>query len=162
MLGAGSTVERGYLYNDLKPENCIVTGDEFITLTDFGGVRMYWRDDASPSWQSEAPVFTAGYVSPEAVSTAFDRGLDPRSDVYSAGAMLWEMLSGVSPNTLASRDSPSITLSANDERLPAGLPESVKHLLARALAPDRDQRFRTAWELKQGTIDVLRALRTHV
>lgn len=158
---SGGKVERGFLYNDLKPENCIVTNDEFITLIDFGGVRQYWRPvvaPPAPDWESEEPVYTPGYVAPEAVNPHWVRYLDPRVDIYSVGAMLWEMLAGVSPTKLADRSNLSPTLTDDDPRLPADLPSEVREVLRRSLQRERDSRPSTAKELKDLTIAALRML----
>jgi serine/threonine protein kinase len=156
----GRRVERGFFYGDLKADNCIVTGGEFLTLIDFGGVRSYWRDveaDASAPWASETdPVFTPGYVAPEMADGAFAGELDARVDVYSAGALLWHMLTGQSPTRVT--PSPSPILAADDGRLPAGLPDYVRDLLRQSLERDRERRIASAAELKKLTIGALQRL----
>jgi serine/threonine protein kinase len=158
--GDGTRARRGFFYGDLKPDNCIVTSGEFVTLIDFGGVRSYWRGVDEPDdapWRSEDdPVFTAGYVAPEMADANWVGELDPRVDVYSAGALLWHMLTGHSPTRL--EPSPSPVLSADDVRLPQRLPRYLRELLRGALERDRERRTANAEMLKKQCIDALQKL----
>src|SRR5208282_5881890 len=99
--GLAAAHEKGIIHRDLKPENLFVTKDGRVKILDFGLAKLTQADPGSSSGTSmptatqgtEAGLVmgTAGYMSPEQV-----RGmvLDPRSDIFSFGAILYEMLSG--------------------------------------------------------------------
>jgi len=100
--GLAAAHEKGIIHRDLKPDNLFVTKDGRVKILDFGLAKLTQADPGAGSHTSmptvthgatEAGVVmgTAGYMSPEQV-----RGiaLDPRSDIFSFGAILYEMLSG--------------------------------------------------------------------
>lgn len=155
-LPSGETVVRGYLYQDLKPDNCIVSNEEFLTLIDFGGVREFHVLRGGSRRLYGESVFTPGYVAPEVV--ADPDTADVRSDLYMVGALLWTMLTGVSATKLADVKTLSPVLDPQDTRLPGSLPGSVREVLRLALARDPEQRFGNALELKDAATEALKDL----
>ncbi|HKM46065.1 MAG TPA: protein kinase [Terriglobales bacterium] len=98
--GLAAAHEKGIVHRDLKPENLFVTKDGRVKILDFGLAKLVQADPGSQTSMptvthggTEAGVVmgTAGYMSPEQVR---GMALDPRSDIFSFGAILYEMLSG--------------------------------------------------------------------
>jgi serine/threonine-protein kinase len=153
ILDALDTMHKhGVVHRDLKPENIMVDGDDRIKLIDFG---IALREDARRlTFVDMSPTLgTPDYISPEQVKG--QRG-DQRSDIYSLGVMLYEMLTGEPPYT-----GPN-PLAVMNERLmhdpeparkrrPEISPE-LNEVLNRALERDPRRRYQTAsemaWELE--------------
>ncbi len=153
--GVGVAHRQGLVHRDLKPDNVIVApashdGDlETAKVVDFGIAKLRDRAAESGLTQTGAVVGTIYYMSPEQC-----RGekLDPRSDVYSLGAMLYEMLSGTPPFQ-ANNLTGLITRHLYDP--PPALPPELKippalaAICYRALAKNRDDRQADALALRK-------------
>jgi eukaryotic-like serine/threonine-protein kinase len=149
----------GIIHRDIKPENILLT-EEHALVADFGIARAL-SAEAGKGVSGEAERFTEtgfslgtpAYMSPE--QAAGERSLDGRTDIYSLGVVLYEMLAGEPPHTgptaqaiMARRLSevaPSVV------RLRPAVPDSIDAALRRALAPVPADRFARA-------IDLCRAL----
>jgi serine/threonine protein kinase len=150
----------GIVHRDLKPSNIMVGDDGHVKLLDFGLAKLTYaggsEDSAGAMKLSEALrteegtiVGTAAYMSPE---QAAGKRLDARSDIFSIGAVLYEMITGRRPfpgeNTIS-------TMSAilRDDPLPVtqvspGAPREVERIVARCLRKDPERRFQSAADLK--------------
>ena len=142
--GVGVAHRQGLLHRDLKPDNVIISPpthegeEETAKVVDFGLAKV--RDEVSPLTQTGALMGTLYYMSPEQC-----RGdeLDQRTDVYSLGAMLYEMLSG-RPPFQANNFTGLITKHLHDPPptldYSLGIPPALSSICFRALAKQRDDR----------------------
>ncbi len=121
---------RGVIHRDLKPSNVLLTSDGGVKLVDFGLAR-HWEGDESRATQTDALVGTVEYLSPE---QALGKSLDPRTDLYSFGVLLFEMLTAAVP--FRSESTLGAVLAHVHERAPdvRKLRSDVPRWLARVVA----------------------------
>jgi TolB-like protein/Tfp pilus assembly protein PilF len=146
----GHAHEAGVLHRDIKPENVMVTGDNLGKLLDFGIARVHEQADPEAEAATEvaltepgAVIGTLGYMSPEQLK---GQALDERSDLFSLGAVLYEMLSGrpAFPGASAADRIAAILLSDVSPIRGEGVSAETSVLLARALARDPEKRYPSA------------------
>jgi serine/threonine-protein kinase len=139
--------ERGILHRDLKPANVMVVrqgGSPHAKLLDFGLARLTSADPGATRTIAGAVMGTPAYMSPEQAAA---RPLDARSDVFSFGAVLYELLAG----TRAFRgDSTAQILSAvlRDDPGPLEASPALQQIVKRCLAKDPERRFQTMADVR--------------
>jgi len=136
---------KGILHRDLKPANILQTR-EGVKVLDFGLAKLATAADADATQTIEGTVLgTAAYMSPE---QAQGRPLDERSDIFSFGAVLYELLSGQRPFTGGSM-AEILSAVLRDEPAPLRAPEAVAEIVRRCLAKRAADRFQSMVELRE-------------
>lgn len=139
--------QRGVIHRDLKPGNILVGADGRPKVIDFGVARSIDRERRSLTDQSDLRqiIGTLNYMSPEQCDPA--AGVDIRADVYSLGAVLYELVTGRLPHDLSRCSIPQAVRTISEEAPPrAGSvrPEisgDLDAILAKAMSKERDNRY---------------------
>ncbi|MFN7826938.1 MAG: SUMF1/EgtB/PvdO family nonheme iron enzyme [Acidobacteriota bacterium] len=137
---------RGIIHRDLKPANILVTPEDLVKVTDFGIVKM--RGVKGGTQMGFNPG-TPEYMSPE---QARGKDLDHRSDIYSLGIVLYEMLTGRVPFDADGSGTSDYEIRRGHIELPVprlskflpGIPQALELIVFKALEKDPDHRFQTA------------------
>jgi eukaryotic-like serine/threonine-protein kinase len=147
--GLAAAHARGIVHRDLKPENVFITKDGHLKILDFGLARLLGEGPAAPDAATFGVVLgTTGYMSPEQV-----RGepADARSDIFSFGAVLYEMLSGrrafKGPSAIETMNGILKTDPPELDTLQTGLPPGLLRIVWRCLEKSPEARFKSASDL---------------
>jgi serine/threonine protein kinase len=147
--------KRGVIHRDVKPSNILVAEDNWALLTDFGLVKMLASDKKLT--RSGIGMGTPDYMSPEQAQ-GFD--IDPRTDIYSLGTTIYEMLAGRVP--FEAESSMAVVVKHMTEPPPPlreynpRVPPAVELVIMTAMEKDPDKRFQTMDEFVSALVKAAR------
>jgi serine/threonine protein kinase len=155
--GLAAAHRAGIVHRDLKPGNIMVSREDCARILDFGLATSHRAgyDEAISSSDLGAVAGTAAYMSPEQV---LGGRVDSRSDIFSYGALLYEMITGVQT---FGRDTLAATLAAVLEEDPppagefvAGLPDKLSPVIQKCLSKDRSSRYQAIDDVRLALDDL--------
>ena len=143
--------EAGVVHRDIKPANVMLDSQGRTKLTDFGVARVTDADRTSAErTQAGTMVGTPAYMSPEQIQ---GQRIDRRTDIFSAGIILYQFLTGQKPFTGEGAWTVSKKIIQDDPPVPSSINVALSpefdRVVAKALAKNPDQRFATAREFSQ-------------
>lgn len=149
----------GIVHRDIKPENLILRPDGYVKVLDFGIAKLTMPGAlptnteaptaAEVSTDTGGPVGTVSYMSPEQV-----RGLniDARTDIFSLGVVLYEMLAGRRPFEGETAAHVMVAILESEpvllKRYSPKVPDELQRIITKSLAKDRNQRYQTVKDLR--------------
>ena len=133
---------KGIIHRDIKPQNIMLLKNGKIKVTDFGIAKL---PNAETVTMTDKAIGTVYYISPEQAS---GKKIDPRSDIYSLGVVMYEMATGKLPFVADSPVSVALMQVNNQPRPPRELlpsiPPGVEAMILTAMEKDPDKRFQSA------------------
>ena len=136
---------KGIIHRDNKPQNIMLLKNGMIKVADFGIAKL---PSAETVTVTDKAIGTVYYISPEQAS---GKPIDPRSDLYSVGVMLYEMVTGTLPFSADSPVSVALMQIHNTPRPPRALcpelPLGLQQIILRAMEKDPDRRYQSAREM---------------
>ena len=155
LSGLAHAHDKGVVHRDIKPDNIQLTSDGGVKITDFGIARLTFQ----PNLTMDGQVFgTPSYMSPEQV---VGKDIDNRTDLFSVGVMLYEMLTGNKPfqgdNVIA------ITHAIVNGSPPATtqIPQGIYTVIARALEKAPQMRYHNANEMRVALLDAQQPMQNY-
>ena len=157
----------GIIHRDIKPENVMVRADGYVKVLDFGLAKLTEQNNYSGEFDNESETMvetnpgmilgTVAYMSPE---QARGREIDSRSDIWSVGVVLYEMITGIRPFTgeTTSDVLAAILRSHPPDMEPYGVPIELEHIVSKALRKDRDERYQNIRDMLIDLKDLAREL----
>ena len=152
LRGLDHAHSKGVIHRDIKPQNILLLKDGHIKVTDFGIAKLPNSDTAT---MTDKAIGTVYYISPEQAS---GKPIDARSDLYSLGTVMYEMLTG---ELVFNADSPvqvAMKQVSDMPRLPhlinPNIPKGLEQIVMLALEKDPDMRFQSAKQMLSHLIQI--------
>jgi serine/threonine protein kinase len=151
-IGSGLIVahEAWIVHRDIKPENVMLRRDGYVKVLDFGVAKLTQNFGAGPAIRTEPRLImgTLEYMAPEQLRA---QGVDPRTDLFSLGTVLYEMIAGVAPFR-GNIWTEVMTSILEDEPPPLvregeAVPQELQDIVRRALQKEMNARFQSASEM---------------
>lgn len=137
--------DKGIVHRDIKPQNIMLLSDGTIKITDFGIARF---SRSTNNTVTDKAIGSVHYISPEQASGAFT---DARTDIYSLGVMMYEMLTGKLPFEAESLVSVAIkqiqSQAVSPREINPNIPEGLEDIVLRAMQKDAAKRYQSAAEM---------------
>ena len=146
-----------YIYQDLKPDNIILSHDRFLTLLDFGGItkiKLKTNPNGGPRYTETGigspGLGTFGFQAPEARNPAMLRSLDQRCDIYTLGATLYQLLTGFDFADILETAESEIPL---EQSLKGVCSDSTYSVLKKCLERDPEKRYKTMNDVRTDIVN---------
>jgi serine/threonine protein kinase len=146
--GLAAAHEKGIVHRDIKPENIMIRKDGIVQILDFGLAKLYKDGNLSRLTKVGTTMGTIGYMSPEQVQGL---DVDHRTDIFSLGVVLYEMLAGEPPfkgihetavmYEIVNVDAPPLST------IKEGIAPEIDEIVLECLEKDKDERCQSAKEL---------------
>ena len=150
--GLAHAHSKGVIHRDIKPENIHILPTGLVKITDFGIARLKYE----PNLTMDGQIFgTPSYMSPEQVQGG---AIDERSDLFSVGVILYEMLAGYKPFQGDSVITTTYNIVHTEPSSPPSIPAPLEWVIRKALRKNPAERFHSALEMKQALESALAQL----
>jgi serine/threonine protein kinase len=150
--GLAHAHSKGVIHRDIKPENIHILPTGLVKITDFGIARLKYE----PNLTMDGQIFgTPSYMSPEQVQGG---AIDERSDLFSVGVILYEMLAGYKPFQGDSVITITYNIVHTEPPSPPSIPAPLEWVIRKALRKNPAERFHSALEMKQALENALAQL----
>ena len=152
--GLSAAHRKGIIHRDIKPENLLLTSDSLVKIVDFGLARAAQQ----PITGTGKAIGTAAYMSPE---QTFASKLDVRTDLWSLGVVLFEMIAGERPFGGGTHEAVMLSIRTDapavNDTFEREVPPAVRAIIMRCLEKDPDSRYQTADDLARDLESARRA-----